>query len=128
MEEDLKNLKGFIELCKDEIEQNNENTSAVFSIKDLKSLNNLINEYEDILQENTKIKSLLNAQSRIAKILAIPSNEEMVKFREGFYIPISMTFSKEIDQDEILQLKYVNVTSLLKYRIDKEGGDKYEKE
>ena len=42
-EEDIKNLSEIIELCKEEINNNDENVTAILDLTDLKSLRNLIN-------------------------------------------------------------------------------------
>lgn len=123
MKKDLENLKEIIELCKEEIKHNDENANAVIDLEDLKSLNNLINHYEDVIQENSKMKELLNTQARIAEILELSPNKKMVKFGTGYYTPKSITLFKAIDQDETLQLEYINATSLLKYRINGEDKD-----
>ena len=42
MEEDIRNLTEIIDLCKDEIENNDENISAILDLEDLKSLKNIL--------------------------------------------------------------------------------------
>ena len=48
MEEDIKNLSEIIELCEEEINNNDENVSAILDLTDLKSLRNLIKEYKNL--------------------------------------------------------------------------------
>lgn len=53
-EEDIKNLNEIIELCEEEINNNDENVTAILDLTDLKSLRNLINrnkELEEIKDE-----------------------------------------------------------------------------
>ena len=54
MEEDIKNLSEIIELCEEEINNNDENVSAILDLTDLKSLRNLIKEYKNLkeIEEN----------------------------------------------------------------------------
>ena len=54
MEEDIKNLSEIIELCEEEINNNDENASAILDLTDLKSLRNLIKEYKNLkeIEEN----------------------------------------------------------------------------
>ena len=54
MEEDIKNLSEIIELCEEEINNNDENVSAILDSTDLKSLRNLIKEYKNLkeIEEN----------------------------------------------------------------------------
>lgn len=54
MEEDIKNLSAIIELCEEEINNNDENVSAILDLTDLKSLRNLIKEYKNLkeIEEN----------------------------------------------------------------------------
>lgn len=54
MEEDIKNIEEIIELCEEEINNNDENVSAILDLTDLKSLRNLIKEYKNLkeIEEN----------------------------------------------------------------------------
>lgn len=58
-EEDIKNLSEIIELCEAEINNNDENVTAILDLTDLKSLRNLINrnkELEEILKDNWEFR------------------------------------------------------------------------
>jgi hypothetical protein len=50
-EEDIKNLSEIIELCEEEINNNNENVTAILDLTDLKSLRNLINRNKEIEED-----------------------------------------------------------------------------
>ena len=54
MEEDIKNLSEIIELCREELDNNNENTHATLDLLDLKSLDNLLKRYKE-LERNLRI-------------------------------------------------------------------------
>lgn len=51
MEEDLKNLNEIIALCKEDIENDDDNISAVLDFVDLKSLKNVVEYVESILKD-----------------------------------------------------------------------------
>lgn len=48
IENDLKNLKEIVILCKDEIENNDGDVTAILDLTDLKSLKNLIDYVDNI--------------------------------------------------------------------------------
>lgn len=50
-EEDIKNLNEIIELCEEEINNNDENVTAILDLTDLKSLRNLINRNRELEEE-----------------------------------------------------------------------------
>ena len=50
----------------------------------------------------------------------MPTNEKMVKYGIGYYIPKNMIINKSVDTPESLTIEYVNATDLLKYRTNKE--------
>lgn len=53
--EEFKNLKEIIELCKDELENNDENVNATLDLIDLKELQNLINKNKELEKERDGI-------------------------------------------------------------------------
>ena len=55
-EKDYENLKEIVDLCKEELEKNDENTTAILDIADLRSLNNILSEYKRLKQENEELK------------------------------------------------------------------------
>ena len=64
MSNELKDIKEILELAKEELESDNENTTAILDLQDLKSLRTLYDLYEKNIKENTDLKSLY---LRIAK-------------------------------------------------------------
>lgn len=54
-EEDIKNLNEIIELCEAEINNNDENVTAILDLTDLKSLRNLINRNKEIEEDYTSV-------------------------------------------------------------------------
>lgn len=63
MNKDYENLEEIIDLCKEELEDDNQDTTVVLDLEDLKSLNNILVDYKRILKENEKlnVKILSNA-------------------------------------------------------------------
>lgn len=54
MKEDIKNLEEIINLCKEEINNNDKNITATLDLEDLKSLMNLLTGYKQLEEENNK--------------------------------------------------------------------------
>ena len=57
MQKDIKNLEEIIELCKEELNNNDKNVTATLDLIDLKELRNLINrtkELEEMLKHRIK--------------------------------------------------------------------------
>ena len=54
MKEDIKNLQEIINLCKEEINNNDKNITATLDLEDLKSLMNLLTGYKQLEEENKK--------------------------------------------------------------------------
>ena len=50
--EDIKNLSEIIELCQEELNKNDENVTAILDLQDLKSLKNVIDDYQRQLEIN----------------------------------------------------------------------------
>lgn len=59
MKEDIKNLEEIINLSKEEIENNDENITAILDLEDLKSLENLLTRYKEIKTEHKIMKRIL---------------------------------------------------------------------
>lgn len=53
--EEFKNLEEIIELCKEELENNDENVHATLDLEDLKELQKLINKYKELEKERDGI-------------------------------------------------------------------------
>ena len=54
MEEEIKNLEEIINLCKEEINNNDKNITATLDLEDLKSLKNVLDSYKQLEEENKK--------------------------------------------------------------------------
>lgn len=93
MEQDIKNLQEIINLCNEELDNEDENVTAVLDLVDLKSLRNLIKAYKELEEEN-RIFALEG--SRVSLKIHIDKN----------YIPVSLVEEKiEELKEEIEQLR-----------------------
>lgn len=69
MEEDIKNIEEIINLSKEEIENNNENVSAILDLEDLKSLHNLLTRYKQLEEENkNKTQKIIEYEKTLKKL------------------------------------------------------------
>lgn len=110
MEEDIKNLSEIIELCEEEINNNDENVSAILDLTDLKSLRNLIKEYKNLKEieenhrkENGELREKVKQIEEENKTLN-ERNQYLVKYRAKLekelyesnenYIPVSLVEEK----------------------------------
>lgn len=57
MEQGIKNLQEIINLCNEELDNEDENVTAVLDLVDLKSLRNLINRNKELEEENRYLKT-----------------------------------------------------------------------
>lgn len=69
-EEDIKNLSEIIELCEAEINNNDENVTAILDLTDLKSLRNLINRNKELEEENEIYKEELEKIDKVLNLEA----------------------------------------------------------
>ena len=56
MKEDIKNLQEIINLCKEEINNNDKNITATLDLEDLKSLKNVLDSYKQLEEENVELR------------------------------------------------------------------------
>ena len=89
MEEDIKNLEEIINLCKEEINNNDKNITAILDLEDLKSLKNLLTRYNQLEEEN---KTLKNFTSYIF-------NEDVAEF-----IPTSLVKEKIEEYKKVIEI------------------------
>jgi hypothetical protein len=83
--EEFKNLKEIIELCKDELENNDENVNATLDFEDLKELQNLINKNKELEKERDGIytdyqdlgKEKLELEKMVELMAKEMSNEDL---------------------------------------------------
>ena len=90
--EEFKNLKEIIELCKDELENNDENVNATLDFEDLKELQNLINknkelekerdgiyaDYQELGKEKLELETMVELMSSTIHQLAV--NNDIAKY------------------------------------------------
>ena len=120
IEEDIKNLQEIINLCNEELDNEDENVTAVLDLVDLKSLRNLINrnkELEEFKKQVTEIE-----------------NTNFIKYKN--YIPVSLVeetieeYKNKIDKlynqkvwnepmDTIYNNRYVNYINILQELLEK---------
>ena len=89
MEEDIRKLKEIIELCEEEINNNDENVTAILDLEDLKSLRNLIKAYKELEEEN---KTLNERNQYLVKYRA-KLEKELYESNEN-YIPVFLVEEK----------------------------------
>jgi hypothetical protein len=81
MEQDIKNLQEIINLCNEELDNEDENVTAVLDLVDLKSLRNLINRNKELEEEN--------------RIFALEGSKVRLKIHiDKNYIPVSLVEEK----------------------------------
>lgn len=90
MEQDIKNLQEIINLCNEELDNEDENVTAVLDLVDLKSLRNLIKAYKELEEEN-RIFALEG--SRVSLKIHIDKN----------YIPVSLVEEKIEELNKLLE-------------------------
>lgn len=98
MEEDIRNLKEIIELCEEEINNNDENVTAILDLEDLKSLRNLIKANKELKEEN---KTLNERNQYLVKYRA-KLEKEIYESNENF-IPISLVEEKIEELNKLLE-------------------------
>ena len=87
MKEDIKNLEEIINLCKEEINNNDKNATAILDLEDLKSLENLLTRYKQLEEENKRIKSLdiykLVEDWETRQLISVSKVEEQIKWLDN---------------------------------------------
>ena len=85
IEEDIKNLQEIINLCNEELDNEDENVTAVLDLVDLKSLRNLINRNKELEEENMQLEAIKDEAIRRYNFESIPVSlveekiEELIK-------------------------------------------------
>lgn len=64
-------------------------------------------------EQNEDMKALFNIQASIAKELDFNTNEKMVKFKDEYYVPDTMTINANIGEPKTIELKYISATKYL---------------
>lgn len=68
---------------------------------------------KELLEQNKDMKSLFNIQASIAKELDFNTNEKMVKFKDEYYVPDTMTINANIGEPKTIELRYISATKYL---------------
>ena len=89
MEQDIKNLQEIINLCNEELDNKDENVTAVLDLTDLLSLRNLIKAYKELEEEN---KTLNERNQYLVKYRA-KLEKELYESNKN-YIPVSLVEEK----------------------------------
>ena len=122
MEEDIKNLSEIIELC-EEINNNDENVSAILDLTDLKSLRNLIKEYKNLKEieenhrkENGELREQVKElEEDLTSVYLKGIYDErdkriaLVKEKIEELKPIINKYEKQIENDEETDLSYEEI-------------------
>lgn len=93
MEKDIKNLQEIINLCNEELDNEDENVTAVLDLVDLKSLRNLINRNKELEEEN-RIFALEGSRVRLK--IHIDKNYIQVSLVEEKIEELNEYYKKEI--------------------------------
>lgn len=82
MEENIKRLNEIISLCKEELENSDENTFATMDIHDIQALSDLINDYKRIEDENIDFRARYLIELNRQEYLYIPKSKVKEKIEE----------------------------------------------
>lgn len=82
--EEYKNLKEIIELCEEELNNNDENVTATLDLLDLKELRNLINRNKELEKENEHLKTFINEEEDYITELNNKNCELELKMQQDF--------------------------------------------
>ena len=96
MKEDIKNLEEIINLCKEEINNNDKNITATLDLEDLKSLENLLTKYKEI-QLTDKEKEVVEAYRNLVKITGATGGWVVCNPKQmwsNYFIPKSKVIEK----------------------------------
>ena len=99
-EEDIKNIEEIIELSKEEIDEKNENITAILDIEDLISLEHILSDYKRVLKENAELKI---------------SNKETDK-------ECSRLEKKEVEMEKIINLMTKYISNITDCPLESEGA------
>lgn len=110
MEQDIKNLQEIINLCNEELDNEDENVTAVLDLVDLKSLRNLIKAYKELEEEN-RIFALEG--SRVSLKIHIDKN----------YIPVSLVEEKIEELNNSIDLAIDNSKGGLDEEFIEKGSE-----
>lgn len=107
MKENIKRLNEIISLCKEELENSDENTFATMDIHDIQALSELIDDYKRIDDENVEFRAKYLIELNRQEYLYIPKSKIESK------IKVLETLQKEFPNNEELRIKIIAYKELL---------------
>lgn len=107
MEEKIKRLNEIISLCKEELENSDDNTFATMDIHDIQALSDLIDDYKRIYDENVEFRARYLIELNRQEYLYIP------KSRIESKIKVLEILQKEFPNNEELRIKIIAYKELL---------------
>ena len=109
MEENIKRLNEIISLCKEELENSDENTFATMDIHDIQALSDLINDYKRIEDENIGFRARYLIELNRQEYLYIPKSKVREKIEE-----LNNVNNAEALED-LMNTKNYTITQLVQY-------------
>lgn len=107
MKQDIKNLQEIINLCNEELDNEDENVTAVLDLVDLKSLRNLINrnkELEEYYEEQNKVNAKFIPVSLVEEKIEKLKQERTLKYDNYMGYKIESREQQDIDKKvQVLQ-------------------------
>ena len=101
---EIKNIEEIINLCKEDLDKNDENVTAILGAEDLKSLRNLLERYKElkIIEDSYKIingwlrKRVKELEEEKAELKNLANNKQWISpcYVAQNYIPISKVKEK----------------------------------
>lgn len=73
----------------------------------------VLNLIDKLLKENEYMKSLFEVQASIAQELDFGTPDKMIKFKDTYYVPDTMSIINNIGEPKRLDLSYVDVSKFL---------------
>lgn len=118
MEKDIKNLEEIINLCEKEIDNNDNNLTAILDLEDLKSLRNLINRNKK-LEKELEEKDMQHELELIGKEEYTKSS--MGEIIEQYYTANEDCIPKSVIQEKIEEIKSRNDDCIALHEFQREA-------
>lgn len=105
MEEDIKNLQEIINLCNEELDNKDNNITAVLDLTDLLSLRNVIKAYKELKENSIPVSSVKEKIEELDEELEIMKVDAMYgRFREyGSKLSFDKRFSYKYGMHDVLK-------------------------